>query len=567
MHIFNQAPDPKIITRQNTLVFLLILSALAGFVWWQLSHHFASDLALQSWNKILTVFDAFEFRIENLSMLQPHMPLYLLIPFYYLPAEYGYTAPYFTSAFCSALLLALWNHDLKQRNYTAVQRGLLILLVAIHPFFLWAMTGGAVHGLTLLVFYLFCIASIRLTKYADARAFLMMALVLISFFFVDELAFFVFIAFFPMVQLLVPRRMIDESPMAVYLLVAVPLIVAVLTWLYLNNVFASNAYEFLENPYGSFRGSWLRVENVEWLRLFGGKFLTPTLLAIGLLLVAFPVSIWMIWRARRHTKILAGIAILVLNVALAVGFGSASYYLSHPIEIMSLMVPGIMAALILMPREFNATNRFVLYVMLALSVAGGWYAMNWKPTHEMRNWLSMFTSGEKQPPISGTDEALGKWLKENRGVTLIDDNVAYRAIVARGDAKDLMVPFTKEFQLALRSENLTELNNLSTLSSIGRAESFKIEQVVVQNPVYSKYNESLASPEIDMLTRRYPNLYAEGIVKKNVKTEGATVTEKVNLENSEPIAVELVYDDHVNWRVWRFKYNEELHRNVVQCIE
>jgi hypothetical protein len=45
------------------------------------------------------------------------------------------------------------------------------------------------------------------------------------------------------------------------------------------------------------------------------------------------------------------------------------------------------------------------------------------------------------------------------------------------------------------------------------------------------------------------------------------VTEKVNLENSKPTEVELVYDDHVNWRVWRFKYNEELHRNVVQCVE
>lgn len=545
MHIFNRNPDPKILTRQNVLVFLGILSALIGFVWWQMSHHFASDLALLSWNKILTVFDAFEFRIENLSMLQPHIPLYLLIPFYYLPAKYGYMAPYLTSAFCAALLLTLWNHDLKQHHYTPVQRTLLVLLLAIHPFFLWSMSGGAIHGLTLLVFYLFCIATIRLAKFADARAFLMLALVLLSFFFFDELAFFVFIAFFPMVQLIVPRRMLDESPMAVYLLVAMPLIVAIVTWLYLNNVFASNAFEFIQNAYGSFRGSWLRVENVEWLRLFGGKFVTPALLAVGLIIIAFPVSIWMIWRSRRHTKILAGVTILVLNVGLAVGFASASFYLKHPIEIISLMVPGIMAALILMPRQFKAINRFVLYVMLFVSTIGGWLVMQWKPTDEMKSWLTMFTTSKNLPPISATDEALGKWLKENHKVTLIDDNVAYRAIVTRGNAKDLMVPFTKEFQLALRSENLAELNNLSTLSSIGRASTFQIEQVVVQNPVYSKYTESLASPEIDMLTRRYPKLYSEGMR-----------------------GYELAYDDKVNWRVYkRVEFDKELHRNVVQCIE
>jgi len=565
MHIFNQAPEPRVFSRQNFLVFLLLLTGLMGFVFWQLSHHYASDLALLGWSKILTVFDAFEFRIENLSMLQPHMPLYLLIPFYYLPAEYGYVAPYLASAFCAAILLALWNHDLQVHRYTAGQRALLILLVAAHPFFLWSMSGSAVHGLTLLVFYLFCIATIRLTKYADARAFLMLGLVLASFFFFDELAFFVFIAFFPMVQLIVPRRMLDDSPMAVYLLIAVPLIVAVVTWLYLNNVFASNAFEFLENSRGTFRGSWLKAENVEWLRLFGGKFITPVLLALGLILLAFPVSVWLVWRSRRHTKILAGIIILLVNVALAVGFASVSLYLAHPIEILSLMVPGLMAVLILLPREYKPFNRSVLYLLFAVSIVGGWFAMYWKPTNEMRSWLSMWTTSEKLPPISATDEALGKWLKENRQVTLIDDNVAYRAIVARGDAKDLMVPFTKEFQLALRSENLTELNNLSTLSSIGRDDTFKIEQVVVQNPVYSKYVESMATPEIDMLTRRYPKLYETGLAK--TKSENSTVTEKVNLENSKPTEVELVYDDHVNWRVWRFKYNEELHRNVVQCVE
>lgn len=543
MHIFNQAPEPRIFSKQNLLAFAILLAALLGFVLWQLSHQYASDLALLSWSKILTVFDAFEFRIENLSMLQPHVPLYLLIPFYYLPAEYGYMSPYVTSAFCGAIMLALWNHDLETHHYTLGQRVMLVLLVAIHPFFLWSMSGGVVHGLGLLIFYLFCIATIRLTKYADARAFLMLGLVLASFFFFDELAFFVFIAFFPMVQLIVPRRMLDESPLAVYLLVVVPLVVTVVTWLYLNDVFASNPYEFLDNSRSSFRGAWLRVEDTEWLRLFGGKFLTPTFIAAGLALLAFPVSIWMAWRARRHSKILIGIAILIVNIALAVGFASASFYLTHPIEILSLLLPGIMAALILMPREFKASRRYVLYGMLALSVVGGWYVMHWKPTDEMRNWLAMWTTSEKLPPISASDEALGKWLKANSEVTLIDDNVAYRAIVARGDAKDLMVPFTKEFQLALRSENLAELNNLSTLSSIGRKASFQIEQVVVQNPVYSKYVKSMATPEIDMLTRRYPKLYAEGMR-----------------------GYELAYDDQVNWRVYkRVQFDKELHRNVVQC--
>ena len=182
--------------------------------------------------------------------------------------------------------------------------------------------------------------------------------------------FFVFIAFFPMVQLIVPRRMLDESPLAVYLLVVVPLIVTVVTWLYLNDVFASNPYEFLENSRSSFRGAWLRVEDTEWLRLFGGKFLTPTFIAAGMALLAFPASIWMAWRARRHSKILIGIAILIVNIALAVVFASASFYLTHPIEILSLLVPGIMAALILMPRGFKASRRYVLYGMLVLSVVG-----------------------------------------------------------------------------------------------------------------------------------------------------------------------------------------------------
>jgi hypothetical protein len=503
-----------LLNQENISIFFLVLAALAITTWWTLEHNYVSELAVERWSRIISSFAGDKFRLEDLRLLYPHLTNLLLLLFYYIPSDIKLISPYVVSCLFASVLLALWNHHLREKHYDLRSRVALIFLVAIHPYFIWGVAGGLLGGLSLLMFYFMYLASVRLIKEADARSFIMLGGVMGVYFFVDELTVFIYVAFLPLLPLVAPREMLRASPSSVYLIVSMPLLLSILAWIaYLTFVLDEGAWHYMNSPGESFRGAWYKLGENDWLRDFGGTFFKSLLATVILGALSFPVVAWLVWRARRHLKLLRDIEALPIHLALSAALATVTYFLAHPINLLYLTTAGVMAAVVLLPRETD-WNRRGLYLMLVASAVGGWVTFAWKPNVEMQRWTQAI-QGRMLPEYFADDAALGHWLDKNRLPTLVDEHAAFRALVARGDSEGLFLSFTEGYKKMLQKDVPT------------------IEQVVIRDPRHNYRERNEHGSEIfaerlpDGVSQRYPNMYDHGMKGYN-----------------------LVYDrDH--WRVYR----------------
>ncbi len=485
---------------ESFLVFIVVTVLLCLCSIWLLSHNYVNEFAMSRWAKVLSVLDSPEIRIEHLGLIYPHFPVYILMPFYYLPGLDSGAAPYFASLLVGAILIGTWNFHLAEKKYSLRVRILLILFVCSHPFFLWGVLTGAQHALSLLMFYWLYLALVRLVNVQDVRSFIMVGLALALYFFIDERTFYLFIALLPLISIIAPQRMLSESTSSVYLIIAAPLAISVASWAYLNWIFHDDAGLFLSSADSSFRGVWQDTPHVDWLRAYGGDFIVPTLVTGLYALLAYPVLLWLLYHAKRHRILLGSTLVLLLHPVVASGLATGNYFLSHPMDMIFLFSAGIMAGVVLIPRETRRA-RISLILLLALSSVTAWFVFPWYQTTDMQRWRTA-VMGESLQDTSPGDIELGLWLKQNRQLTLLDDKAAYRVIVARGDARHLVLPFSSEYKVNLKYQWP------------------KIEQIAVSEPGYVHDGQ-------DYLNQRFPELYANGM-------PGYT----------------LVYD-YMHWRVYR----------------
>ncbi|NOY66638.1 MAG: hypothetical protein GXP13_04415 [Gammaproteobacteria bacterium] len=492
--------SPKVNRLELFLIFMAVTLLLSLCSIWLLSHNYVNEFALSRWAKVLSVLDSPETRIEHLGLIYPHFPVYVLMPFYYLPGLDSGAAPFFASVVVGAILIGIWNYHLARKQYSLSIRLAMILLVVSHPYFLWGITTGAQHALSLLMFYWLYMALVRLVNVQDVRSFIMIGLVLAIYFFIDERTFYLFMALLPLISIIAPKRMLRESTTSVYLIIAAPLAVSVASWAYLNWIFHNDASLFLSSSGSAFRGAWQDTPHISWLRSYGGDFFTPTILTGLLSLMAYPVLFWLLYHAKRHRILLGSTLVLLIHPVVASGLATSNYFLEHPMNMVFLFSAGIMAGIVLLPRETKSA-RMSLLALLALSSAMAWFSFSWFATADMQRWQSA-VMGKSLKDSSPGDVILGQWLDKNRQVTLLDDKTAYRVIVARGDAKNLILPFSSKFK--------TNMKNKWP----------KIAQLAVSEPGYIHNKQ-------DHLNQRFPDLYYKGMP-----------------------GYKLVYDNQ-HWRVYR----------------
>lgn len=450
---------------------------------WILSNGYFNDQALSRWTQISTILGASELRLESIGLLYPHLPIYLLIPFYYLPGMSTPLSSYLLSTLIAGLLLSIWYRHLRRNHFQPAMAAILVLLVAAHPVFLWAVSTGTEKSLSLLLFYLMCLACIRMQRIGDLRAIIMLGGILSLFFFVDERTAFLFIALLPLLPFLAPLRMLKTSIPSTFILITLPVTISVLAWIYLNWLFHGDPLHFMNSPESAFIGATQNANASPWLDAYGGQPFKAFWLSLGLLLLSTPVFAWMLWRLRGRMRLLISVAILGLHPLLAAAIATQLYFSEHPLDFVFLTLAAFMAAVMLLPRTRQQTA-WLPVVWLLASWAGGWLALSVKPTIEMQAWQQAF-SGVEQPVADASDQRVGLWLAQNREITLIDSRSGYRIIAARGDAEGMWLPFMHEFKLA------------------ERIYPSHVEQIVVANPLDPKGRH-------DRITSRFTDLYYFG---------------------------------------------------------
>lgn len=466
-------------------LFAALLLGFAAVAVWVLAHGYASEFSLHRWSKVVASTDAGEFRIENIGLFYPHAPIYLLALFHGLPGTASAHAPHFLGVLAGAVLFMFWNQHLRRKGYTLRQRLGFLALMATHPFVLWAVTSGLHNALTLLGFYLFCYGCYLVVSQHDVRALVFVAMMLAAFFYTDERTLFVFLALLPLIPFLASPRMARESLASVYAIMAFPLLVAVGAWLYMNWIFHGNPWSFLEAPDSSFRGAWQDVGQSPWLLRWGGQWLMPTLVAAGMALAAFPVAGYLGWRFfRKRRQWVAGM-VLFVHPVIAAGLATAAFFLQNILGMVFLLAGAVMGMLLIMPRLRGARVAHLLG-LLALGNLAGWGVMAGEGDREVLAWRAGLLGQGVPAAQAGEDVRLGEWLREHGGETLLDDRVAYRAIVARGHGRGLILPFSIRFKNAVKSRDPG------------------VAQILVLNPQARRAS-------MDRVGERFPRLFREGM--------------------------------------------------------
>ncbi len=478
-------------------VFLALGCLYIGLNIWLGGNGFISDFDVHRWSKAITSIDADEFRIEHIGLLYPHGPIYLLAMVRSVPGIDSMLAGAALSAILIALMFGLWNRHLWHKGYPLWSRLAMVALLALHPYSLWAASSGLHNALLLLMFYVFCYGCYLIISIHDLRAVVLVSSMFAVLFFADERTMLLFLALMPLIPILAPSRMLGNSLVGIYSILGFPLMVAAGGWLFLNWVFHGNAWGFLQSPEASFRGALSHPESSPWLSTMGGQWLAPLGWALMFSALAFPLPLWLAWRYRRYPARMAAALSLFIHPVLAVGLGTLIFFLPDLSGFLFLLVPVTMTAILLMPRSRKIN---LMLAMLVMGNLGGWLALSWQPSHETHAWQGAL-SGEVQP-VRDDQIEMGRWLGENAQPTLIDDRSLYRAISARGHARNLILPFSHQFKNEMkRPQPLTQ-------------------QIVVANP-------ARPAAVLDRVTQQFPELFWNGAP-----------------------GYDLVYDTG-EWRVWR----------------
>lgn len=467
----------------TAILFVLLTAALSALAVWLLDARLSDARSLSLWAKIITVRDAPALRLEYLGVVYPHLPAYLLMLLRLVPGLDSPLLPHLMSAAIVAGVLALWARELAPRSSPVLLAVTLSLIVA-HPFTLWTATTAPQWALGLGLFYLLLRQFVLLQDDDSPHYYLRIGVLLALLFFTDERATYVAIALVLLLPLITPGVLLQRAPFSFYLVVFTPFVFCFGAWAYVNWIYFDDPLLFLKAPDSAFLGARAEYAFTPWLLQWGGQFLAPLAIIAALGVVAFPAALLLVdraWRSREYRRV--GIVAIGLPV-IAGALATLHETLAHPVTIAGLLLASVLIGFSLWQAR-TAVLRWTAVLLFALGTLGGWGIFLWNPSPAMTDWLRALQHDVRADRYASA-RALGLWMREERMPTLIDDSATYAAIVARGDARELVLPYSDAFKVALRRDQPTH------------------PQVVVADP-------RSAAGARDAIARRYPDLYDEGL--------------------------------------------------------
>jgi hypothetical protein len=477
--------------------FLIAVVMFSVLMVWVLSHGYHSEYSLRVWAKIIAL-GGNDFRLEDSGILFPYVPFYLFWGVARLPGLHSEYTSYLISVLAAAAVFAHWNSFLVKKGYHLKTRLLLAALVISHPFALWGITSGLNNALTFAVFYLFCFGIIRLTLLRDLHSILFLSASLVLFFLTDDRSMYIAIVMFPFIPLIAPKRMLNESVSSVYIILLMPFVFAFGSWMYLNWMFHNDKFMFMHAPEAMFNGVWQNSDQYSWLNQWGGEWIASIGYSLWLSVLAVPAIVWMVWRNRKHERVMHTAPKLFLMPALATVIGTVGFALFHALDVLYMEIAVFMTTMLLLPK-LTGKSLSMLIFLLVLGNAGGWWIMRTSDAPQINDWKAGLLS---VAPGEGSDEELAKFLGNQAFSTLIDERAGYRVIAAKGDVKNLILPFQVEVKI------------------VDKYYLDKIDQLAIINPAHRR-------SVVDAVGKRYESAYWGGV-------EG----------------FHLVYDDQ-QWRVYR----------------
>lgn len=447
-----------------------------------LQHHYDSESSIYYWVMMRALLDAQQLRIDNLGFDMLYGQIALLAPSILLPALQKWSH-YLVGVISVAWLLTIWYRSLSRRGYTGLQCSLLLVVIGLNPALLWGATGGGTLAVSLLILYLLHSVILQVLYQGDIRSYIAAGLLMALYVVFDATAGYMLFVLLPLMVLFTPVKHLQLAPHSVYIILGLPLLLVVLSWLYFNWIFYGEPLAFYTSATSIFRGVSAEADRHAWLYAYGGEFFRPMSVGLIYIVVGFPALIYLLYMSYRRGRSVHASLALAYYPAVAIGLATFSHYLDTPLQISSLAIVIVMAEVV----RHDAAGRFsfaTLVLLLTLGIGMNWYLFSKDDNVQIRNWRVALI---EEIPVNGADEdKLGAWLSQHRSSTLLDLHSGYRVVAARGDAREVVMNLADGYQRALRS---------------GTPD---VAQIVVPNP------DSYAG-EHDEVNRMFPTLYEQGL--------------------------------------------------------
>ncbi len=511
MIVFRESPfaGDKVPARIRLVIVVASFGFLALFQSYLLHNEYVSLDAMRRWTDVMMIWDARGVARSALVLVFPPVPYGVLLILHAIPPLGGPSASYVLDNIAVAGVVGTFAGSVYRRTQSATWSLVLAALVLLNPLMLWIATSGEGHGVLLGTYYLLSAAILRVKLNPDVRAQITLSAALAFLALCDTRFVFIVAALVPLIAFLGDPSTIESSPFSYYAVVLFAPLVVLLTHAYLNWVFLDDALAFVKHVDAPFRGAAGIAPLYPWLRDSGGSLFSPIIDGLGFAALCAPLALFVLpplASARRLAFV--ALAISTSVPVLALGLSTAFSYSPHPAPFMGLvLVPTIQSAVLVLERW---GRRVVVATLLAFGALGGWMLVTWKPTESMVRWRTALAG--PAPLASAMELDLGHWLHDHGDETLVDDRSAYVAIVARQSARNLFLPPSDEFKMAVIG---------------GRVSA---AQIVVPQP------GSVAAVR-DQIAHAFPTLYEHGRAGYRLAYDGAGW--RVYRSTSAPAAVHL----------------------------
>lgn len=359
--------------------------------------------------------------------------------------------PYLLGALLGSFLLA-WVYTRIRRRHGFWFAALCMLLVGLHPLFLWAATSGLQRTMVVGA-SLFLVASVtRMARLQDVRAFMMlsMAIPIAAFVWIGGLWFLILLAL--LLPLILPPEIRKASLPAGYIACFLIPLAALVCSGYISWIVGAGLSSF-----------WWPLKELArpGLPVHGGTLLRPFLNATLMAVAAVPVSLPPFFFRGVAGVTRRALLVCLLMPPVVSALTASRVASSEPLDAAVAECGVLLVVLVWIGSPSRSRKRFIIAFLL-LGLVGGYASLVYSRSEDASRWLGALRGYVQARPHSAGDE-LGHGLHAHYAETVIDPRGNPAIVSHRGDAEDLDLPgcprFAEDLEKAAPSVPLGVLPN------------------------------------------------------------------------------------------------------------
>ncbi|MEP0190015.1 MAG: hypothetical protein ABJP70_06580 [Erythrobacter sp.] len=351
----------------------------------------------------------------------------------------GWLGPTTIAAIIAAFLVGAWFAAFR-RNGMKVWTALLVAaLLALNPLMLRTVYEGAGFVLLHVGLWLTAIGVFGLRRGKHVNDIILVSLGLCFMVFSHPFGIVSVFSFLPFLALVIPPSRLRDAPSSMFVVMLFPLIFAVLSFIYVNWVFAEGPLTFVERISRA-TASLGPVSESSIAR--ADDFRTWAIVLIGVLAVC-PIGVSMFLRTRRLAPLHFSIACLFVSLLASAILAGLYGLLPSSSLVVSLSITIAAACVARWPAEHVHRPEPIL---IGAGFIGGLVVSMADPTIETARWRSAMLNQEISIPNS-EEAQLAKALRGKDSI-LFDADIAPAVVAQIGTANGILARSTEEFRMA-----------------------------------------------------------------------------------------------------------------------